>query len=337
MASDPAKAAIAFSMRLMLAMTLAGALGVVAQATAAQETYTVVNRSIEDRKAVFATVESSDVAVARARIGGIIRELTIDEGSAVKASERLALVRDEKLPLRIAAVDAKIRASQAQGSLATLELERIRRLRGSGAATQARLDEAITRMNVVTSELAALQAERAVLVQEQADGNVLAPSAGRVLKVHVTEGSVVLPGDKVATITVEAYLLRMMLPERHARFIKEGDTVLVGPRGMAIGSQKKREGRVKQVYPELDKGRVVADVEVTGLGDFFVGERVRVYVATGSRLALIIPSGFIRRRAGITFVTLKTGEEIVVQLGLPETGGVEVLSGLKAGDVIVKP
>jgi multidrug efflux system membrane fusion protein len=246
-------------------------------------------------------------------------------------------VRDEKLQLRIAAVDAKIRASKAQEQLATLELNRIRRLRGTGAATQARLDEAETRMSVVRSELAAAQAERAVLVQEQADGNVLAPSAGRVLKVHVTEGSVVLPGEKIATITVEAYLLRMMLPERHARFIKEGDTVLVGPRGMAIGSQKKREGRVKQVYPELDKGRVVADVEVSGLGNFFVGERVRVYVETGSRRALVIPSGYVRRRAGITFVTLKSGEEIVVQLGLPRNGGVEVLSGLKAGDVIVKP
>jgi membrane fusion protein, multidrug efflux system len=333
MALDLAKAAIAGPLRL----ALAAALALLAGSAWGEETYTVVNRSIQDRKAVVATVESSDVAVARARIGGIIRNLKIDEGSAVKADERLALVRDEKLQLRIAAVDAKIRASKAQEQLAALDLERIRRLRGTGAATQARLDEAETRMSVVRSELAALQAERAVLVQEQADGNVLAPSAGRVLKVHVTEGSVVLPGDKIATITVEAYLLRMMLPERHARFIKQGDTVLVGPRGMAIGSQKRREGRVKQVYPELDKGRVVADVEVSGLGDFFVGERVRVYVATGTRQAVIIPATFIRRRAGISFVKLKSGQEIVVQLGLPEAGGIEVLSGLKAGDVIVKP
>ncbi|MDH3234026.1 MAG: efflux RND transporter periplasmic adaptor subunit [Alphaproteobacteria bacterium] len=333
MVNEAANAAIAFSARLMLAVMF----GAVAGAAAAQETHTVTARSIQDRKAVFATVESRDVAVARARIGGIIRGLAIDEGSAVKAQARLALVRDEKLQLRIAAVDAKIRASKAQGSLATLELARIRRLRRTGAATQARLDEAETRVNVVQSELAALQAERAVLVQEQADGNVLAPSAGRVLKVHVSEGTVVLPGDKIATITVNAYLLRMMLPERHARFIKTGDVVLVGPRGMAVGAQKRREGRVKQVYPELDKGRVVADVEVSGLGDFFVGERVRVYVATGSRRVLVIPSGYIERRAGIAFVRLKSGGEIVVQLGLPAEGGVEVLSGLKAGDVIVKP
>lgn len=319
--------------RLGLAIALSATAGL----AAAAETFTVAPRSIQDRKAVFATVEGKDVAVARARIAGTVRALSVDEGSAVTAGQRIATVRDEKLQLRIAAVEAKIRAQKAQEALAKLELDRTRQLRQTGAATQARLDEAETRMNVVLSELAALEAERAVLVREQADGDVLAPSAGRVLHVHVTEGSTVLPGEKVATVTVEAYLLRIMLPERHARFIKTGDEVLVGSRGMAVLADGLRKGRVTQVYPELDKGRVVADIEVPGLGDFFVGERVRVYVATGSRSALIVPAGYVHRRAGVAFVTLQSGEEVVVQVGLPVEGGVEVLSGLKAGDVIVKP
>lgn len=314
---------------------LVACLAVAFRPVAAEQGFTVEQRSIQDLKAVFATVESTDVAVARARIGGIIRELGVDEGSAVKAGQRIAVVRDEKIKLRIAAVDAKLRAQKARHKLAMLELVRIRRLRASGAATQARLDEAETRLDVALSELAALQAARAVLVREQAEGSVLAPSAGRVLKVHVSEGSVVLPGDKIATVTVDAYILRMMLPERHARFIKVGDVVRVGRRGMAIGTKGLRKGRVKQVYPRLDNGRVVADVEVAGLGDFFVGERVRVYVATGSRSVLVIPTRYVRRRAGIAFVKLKGGEEVVVQLGLPAKGGVEVLSGLRAGDVIV--
>jgi multidrug efflux system membrane fusion protein len=304
---------------------------------AAAETFTVAPRSIQDRKAVFATVEGKDVAVARARIAGTIHKLEVDEGSAVKEGERIAVVRDEKLQLRIAAVDAKIRAQKAQEALAKLELDRTRRLRRTGAATQARLDETETRMSVVRSEIAALEAERAVLVREQTEGNVLSPSAGRVLHVYVAENSVVLPGDKIATVTVDAYLLRIMLPERHARFIKVGDQVLVGHRGMAVLADGLRKGRVTQVYPELDKGRVVADVEVKGLGNFFVGERVRVYVSTGSRSALIVPKGYVYRRAGVDFAKLKNGEEVVVQLGLPVDDGIEVLSGLKPGDVIVKP
>ena len=87
MVSDPAKAAIAFSMRLVLA----AALGVVAGAAAAEETHTVTARAIQDRKAVFATVESRDVAVARARVGGIIRE-----GGTVLGSARCPEFLDRK-------------------------------------------------------------------------------------------------------------------------------------------------------------------------------------------------------------------------------------------------
>jgi multidrug efflux pump subunit AcrA (membrane-fusion protein) len=158
-----------------------------------------------------------------------------------------------------------------------------------------------------------------------------------VLAVRVTEGSEVLPGDVIATIAVDRYVLRLYLPERHARFIKEGDSVLVGARGLGPGAEVLGEGRIRQVYPELKDGRVVADVEVSGLGDFFVGERVRVYVATGTRQAIIVPSEFLVRRFGLTYARLKGEGEAVVQTGLPADGGIEVLSGLKPGDVLVRP
>ena len=41
-------------------------------------------------------------------------------------------------------------------------------------------------------------AERAVIQQQLTEGNVLAPAAGRVLKVPLTTGTVVMPGDPVA-------------------------------------------------------------------------------------------------------------------------------------------
>jgi membrane fusion protein, multidrug efflux system len=70
------------------------------------------------------------------------------------------------------------------------------------------------------------------------------------------------------------------LPERHARFMRAGDAVQIGARGLEDEGAK-REGRVRLVYPEIEGGRVIADVEVPALGDYFVGERTRVYVNTG--------------------------------------------------------
>ncbi|HYD29792.1 MAG TPA: efflux transporter periplasmic adaptor subunit, partial [Azospirillaceae bacterium] len=102
-------------------------------------------------------------------------------------------------------------------------------------------------------------------------------------------------------------------------------------------------GIVRQVYPEMTGGQVVADATVSGLGDFFVGERVRVYIATGTREAVVIPAGYVFRRFGTDFVRLADGSEVPVQVGGPipavgnDPGGLEILSGVKPGDILVRP
>ena len=59
----------------------------------------------------------------------------------------------------------------------------------SGTIAKSRLDALQTRADVVSDQIAATQAERAVVVQQGAEGEVLAPASGRVLTVPVTKGS----------------------------------------------------------------------------------------------------------------------------------------------------
>ncbi len=320
----------------MAAFLVATTLGLGGGAAAAEE-FVVAVRQVADLKAVFATVESVDVTPARTRIGGTIEALAVDEGSRVELGQQLAVVGDPKLPLQLAALDARIRSLRAQRDLARVERDRFRKLRQTGAASQARLDEAQTALDVVDSGLAAMTAERAVVAEQLAEGAVLAPAAGRVLQVHVVDGAVVMPGETVATIAAETYILRMRLPERHARFIAAGDRVLVGSRGLETAPRDLAEGRVRQVYPEMEQGRVVADIAVAGIGDYFVGERARVFVSTGERPAIVVPAAYLYRRFGVDYALVKDIGETVVQTGLPVEDGVEVLSGLWPGDVLLPP
>ncbi|MCC7017640.1 MAG: HlyD family efflux transporter periplasmic adaptor subunit [Rhodospirillales bacterium] len=308
-------------------------------ASAAAEDFAVREKEIEDRKAVVATVESVDRIAARARIGGTIAKLVVDEGASVRRGDVLAEVVDPKLDSRRQAVEARIQALESQKKLAQTVLDRVAKLRETGAAAQARLDEAITGLRVVDRDLVAMIAERKVILQQQAEGAVLAPAGGRVLAVPVTGGAVVLPGETVAVIAATGYILRLHLPERHARFLRVGDRVQVGAAALeaAERTDKLRTGRIVQVYPALRQGRVVADVDVEGLGDYFVGERVAVHVATGKRRTFVVPPEYLFRRYGLTLAKLKDGREVVVQPGLPADGGVEVLSGLADGDVLAKP
>ncbi|NNG04005.1 MAG: efflux RND transporter periplasmic adaptor subunit [Inquilinus sp.] len=311
----------------------------IAVSPAAAEPLRVAETAVDDLKAVFGTVESIDTVIARTRLGGTVGGLSIDEGSAVEQGQVLAIVRDEKLPLQQAALDAQVTALESQMAQAETDLERARRLRESGTIPQARLDDAQTAVNVVTAQLAAMGAERAVVRERIDEAAVVAPAGGRVLAVHVVNGTVVMPGEPVAAIAADSYILRLYLPERHARFIDVGDPVLVGGAGLAAAGQALREGTVRQVYPELSQGRVVADVTVSGLGDFFVGERTRVFVTTGQRSAIVVPAAYLYQRFNLDYVRLEDGREVVVRTGLPVPGGdgIEILSGLRPGDVIVLP
>ena len=181
-----------------------------------------------------------------------------------------------------------------------------------------------------------MRSDRDVIAQQMKEGAVLAPGAGRVLRGPSPKGRSILPGETIATIAEDHYILRLQLPERHARFMRAGDVVAIGARGFADGGARS-EGRVRLVYPEIQGGRVIADVEAPDIGDYFVGERTKVYVATGERRAIVVPRAYVYRRAGVDFVKLKDGAEVVVQPGSGDDKSVEILAGLKDGDEVVTP
>ena len=61
------------------------------------------------------------------------------------------------------------------------------------------------------------------------------------LTVPVAIGTVTMPGETIATVAEKNFVLRLRVPERHARFLKEGDTVRVdsealGANGATVGT-----------------------------------------------------------------------------------------------------
>ncbi|MDZ7600354.1 MAG: efflux transporter periplasmic adaptor subunit, partial [Hoeflea sp.] len=160
------------------------ALLVLASTSFAQaETLTLSLTEITEWKAVQARVESRDVVPARARIGGVIEELTISEGDLVTAGQQLGLVKDDKIAFQIAAQDAQLAAYAAQLATAEAELQRGETLVTQGVVTRQRLAQLSTDVEVIRNQIAATQASRAVLTQQETEGAVIAPADGRVLTV----------------------------------------------------------------------------------------------------------------------------------------------------------
>jgi RND family efflux transporter MFP subunit len=310
---------------------------------ATAETLTVAQQSVADEKAVFATVESISVVPARGRIGGTVVQLNVREGDRVTRGQAIALIGDDKLVLQLKSLDAQIEALQAQANQAQIDFTRIEGLVERGTLPRVKLDEARTALNVADNGLRARIAERAVVNQQMSEGQVLAPSDGRILKRLVIVGSVILPGDPIVTVAQQNFKLRLRVPERHARFLKAGDKVRVD--GAELGAESSRWGVIDLVYPQIEEGRVIADASVEGLGEYFVGDRLRVWISSAARPAFVIPAGFVKTRFGIDYVQLvQAGStiDVPVQRGrefptpaLPD--GLEILSGIRAGDQLVRP
>jgi RND family efflux transporter MFP subunit len=283
-------------------------------------------------KAVYGTVEARLRVPARARIGGTITELAVTEGDVVAEGQVLARIVDPKLGFQLSALMAQQAAAKAQLSNAQAELTRGQELLKQGVTTAQRLDALRTQVDVVTGQIAALEAQARVIAQSESEGAVLAPAAGRVLEVPVAKGAVVMPGEPVATLAAGGTFLRIAVPERHAASLHEGDTIQI----------EGDEGRLAKVYPLISNGRVTADVEVADLSDRFIDARVLVRLPVGQRLALVVPEGAITSQSGLDFVQVAGAEGPVSRVVVPGQHQVidgqkmvEILSGLTAGDRVL--
>ncbi|MDI6838236.1 MAG: HlyD family efflux transporter periplasmic adaptor subunit [Rhizobiaceae bacterium] len=178
-----------------------------------------------------------------------------------------------------------------------------------------------------------------MVVQQGKEGSVLAPTTGTVLTVPVTRDTVIMAGETVATIGGGGFFLRLAVPERHADLLKEGATIEIDGT-----TSDHRTGRLAKIYPEIDNGRVIADVEVDALPTNFVNKRLLIRLPVGERQALLVPQAAVTSRYGVDYVTVKSGEATaertvvtakpITYEGAPMT---EILTGIRAGDEVVLP
>tara|TARA_R110002020_G_scaffold136630_2_gene304568 strand:+ start:19046 stop:20014 length:969 start_codon:yes stop_codon:yes gene_type:complete len=320
--------------------TFSLALLIFASASIAQAgTLTLVPTEITEWKAVQARVESRDVVPARARIGGVIEELTISEGDLVTEGQQLGLIKDDKIAFQIAAQDAQLAALAAQLETAEAEYKRAETLVNQGVVTRQRLAQLATDVEVTRNQIASSQAQRAVLTQQETEGAVIAPADGRVLTVPSTRGSVIMPGEPVATIGSGGFYLRLAVPERFAGELEAGAEIRV------VTESGETSGLLAKLYPQIDNGRVIADVEVDKLDTAFVNARILVELPIGKRPALLVPIEAVSTRHGIDFISFEdhAGETVerTVIVGAQQEGDhagmIEIISGVAAGDKVVLP
>ncbi len=162
--------------------------------------------------------------------------------------------------------------------------------------------------------------------------------SGYVTTVDVTEGSYVMEGGTIlqlanlSTLWAEAEVYASQL----SRIPRSAQAVVEIP-GVHVAT-----GRIEFASPELAEGSRINRLRITinNAGNKLTpGMPAYIRVKTQQRNALYLPSDAVIREKNGATVWLKTGEETfrsqMVTLGMEGDGLVEILHGLKEGDVVV--
>lgn len=293
-------------------------------------------RTISDLKPVPGVLTTRDMAEARARISGTLVMLAVREGDTVRQGQLIGRVTDARLVLQTGAFDAQVAAAAAEAGRTEADLARTRALFERGIYTQARLDQVEAQARAAAANLNAARAQRSASAELAGQGAILAPAAGRVLSARLPVGSVVMAGQSLATITAGPMVVRIELPEGQARALRVGDVVLLAAEDLRGAAT---EGVIGQIYPSVAAGQVIADVTAPNLPQDLIGQRVRAQVKVGERQALIVPRQFILTRFGIDYARLVRADGALSETPVQTTAGpdantLEVLAGLRAGDVL---
>lgn len=292
---------------------------------------------VPDQVELPATLTTRDMAEVRARIPGVLVSLDVREGDRVRAGQTLGRVVDSRLGAEESARAAAALAAEAEAVRARAEFDRVRFLHKEGVYADARLEQASAAARAAdASAVAARKAESAVAATA-GQGALVSPSEGQVLHADVPPGSAVAPGMVIVTVTAGPPVLRIDAPETLGARLRPGARVILAD---AVPGAVPVTGEILRVYPAVEGGRIRADATVPGLDLARVGARATAIVELGTRQALVVPAAYVATRFGMRFATLATPKgttDVPVEVRPLPDGRLEILSGLRPGDLVLAP
>ena len=274
---------------------------------------------------VTGTVTAVFHATLSSKVRGVVQDLRVREGAPISKGQTLVVLDSRDLEANVARADA-------EAENARLHLDRMERLFAVESVAKQELDNARRASKVAE---AIVQAARAKL----SDTVLKAPFSGVVTDRLVEVGELASPGQPLLTIEDPLQVqLEATVAESDVRAISKGDQIPVVIDALDAGPL---EGIVSKVLPSGDPTTHTFLVKVAlppapGLKTGMFG---RLQLTKGTTRTLVIPPGAVLERGQLTGVyALGNGRRAHlrwVKVGRALKPGLEILSGLNAGETIL--
>ena len=297
----------------------------------------VERRPLDRWLPVSGTLQAVRQAVVKAKIAGDVEALTVREGEAVRAGQKLARIDSPDLAARLAERQGALESARAQLALAEKTRSMNLRLLADKFISQNAFDGTESTYDVARGNLKSAEAQVQVARNALADADVVAPLSGIVARRHVQTGEKVAVESPIVTIVdltdleVQALVPALDVPE-----LVPGMPVELAVDGFG---ERRFAGRIDRINPSTEPGTRAIIVYVAlpnpdaalRSGMFATG---RIALAASAPLPTL-PAIAVRSEAGQSYVwTIERGrlaKRIVSTGRRDETSGrVEIRSTLAA-------
>lgn len=331
--------------------------------------HTVATGEVRGEVMGTGTLEARVKTVISPRIQERLAEVLVDQGDAVKSGQLLARLDEAETKQQVAIADATLAAARATVERVRSDEARARavlkqaqqdhqrsiQLLAGKIAAQADFDKTAEALHVAEADFKRSQAaiveaqsqvftaEKTLLYQKEhlAFTEVRSPYDGLITRRDRDPGGIVVPGASLLQLVATNEIwVSAWVDETAMTGLKAGQPARVVFRSEPA---KSYTGEVARLGREADREtrEFVVDVRVKRLPEnWTIGQRAEVFIETGNKSGVLLPSQFVRWREDKPGVFVNERGQARwrgVTLGLRGLQSVEVTQGLSAGEQIVRP
>lgn len=314
-------------------------------------TEAVRKKEVDEYYRTSGTVKARTVSDVASRIMGTVTSINVEEGDKVAEGEVLMTLDDRDFEQRALASreaygEARhyLDAAGKNKYLAELTYDRYKNLYSDRAISAHEMDEIETRKEVAASEFERARAAlgRSKANMEEAEINlgftkIKAPVSGIVTGKEAEVGSMAVPGRVLLRVEDNSsFRLDVNVDEKMIGKLEPGMTVYADID--ALGARL--NGTITEAAPAIDPVTRTFLVKI-GLGgeSLKTGLYASVLIPSGKRQAILVPGPAVVKKGQLEGVYTVDESGIatyrLVRTGREFDGGIEVLSGLRDGDVVI--
>ncbi|HSQ28485.1 MAG TPA: efflux RND transporter periplasmic adaptor subunit [Gemmatimonadaceae bacterium] len=280
-----------------------------------------------------------------AQVSGVVKTLSVRQGSRVRAGELIAQLDDRDAHARLIEAEARIEETTSATEQATEELTRIEALARSGAMTQQELVAARATKRTAQARLNEATAARDVARLQLEYTQIRAPISGIVASIATHAGETVAASfttpNFVTLIDPTNLECVALVDEADIGHVAAGDSA-----DFTVDAYPGRRfvGVVEHIAPDATIVSGVVDYEVTirilrDLDALKPQMTASVGIASGRRHALVVPARALRQSVDGAYVWQRDASggvhRVAVRVGVRQPDVVEIVGRLRAGDNVL--